>query len=306
MAKRNVKPEREEFSDAELDAAERRLRALARNPNFISGIHNYCDRWCERCPMTSRCIVFAQENAERKEAGGDARDAANDKFWRAVAKNFAVTRRMILKDMKRHGIDPAELDSPEVLADVARRKARRARVQTLGTTKAANQYIKMVDAWFEAHGGQFREKGRQFEGALQAEIAGQNPVAEFNDLEDAVEIVRWYQYQICVKLMRAMQGLTDLGGEEDEDGRAFQQHDADGSAKVALIGIDRSIAAWARLREHFADERDRILDTLVLLDRLRRDVETILPNARNFKRPGFDDMPKEKRARKRTGRRNRE
>ena len=297
-----ARPRKEQFSEAELDAAERRLSALARNPNFISGIHNYCDRWCERCPMTSRCIVFAQENAERKEAG---RDAENAQFWRAVAKSFAVTRRMILKDMKRLGIDPAGIDSPEVRVEMARRNARRAKVKTLGTVKAARRYIDVVDAWFGAHAGQFEEKGRRIEGALQADIPGQNPLAEFNDLQDAVEIVRWYQHQICVKLMRAMQGLKDMGAEEDEDGRSFQQHDADGSAKVALIGIDRSIAAWARLREHFTDERDRILDTLVLLDRLRRDVEKVLPNARNFKRPGFDDMPKEK-ARKQTRRRKRE
>ncbi len=28
---------------------------------FIPGIHNYCDRWCERCPFSSRCRAFAIE-----------------------------------------------------------------------------------------------------------------------------------------------------------------------------------------------------------------------------------------------------
>jgi len=28
---------------------------------FIVGIFNYCDRWCERCPLTGRCRVFAEE-----------------------------------------------------------------------------------------------------------------------------------------------------------------------------------------------------------------------------------------------------
>ena len=26
---------------------------------FIVGVYNFCDRWCERCPLTSRCRVFA-------------------------------------------------------------------------------------------------------------------------------------------------------------------------------------------------------------------------------------------------------
>ena len=31
---------------------------------FIVGIFNYCDRWCERCPLTARCGLFA-DKAER-------------------------------------------------------------------------------------------------------------------------------------------------------------------------------------------------------------------------------------------------
>lgn len=293
MAKSRGASGGEEFSEEELDAAERRLHRLASNPNLISGIYNYCDRWCERCPMTSRCLQFAQESAERKEAGG--RDAENERLWRAVAKNFAVAQRMILSDMEKQGIDPAEFDSPEVRAELAKRKARRARVKTLGTVKAANQYIKVVDAWFDSQASQFDQKGRVLDAALHADIPGQNPFAEFNDIQDAVEIVRWYQHQICVKLVRALSGLKDLGAAEDPDEREFKRHDSDASAKIALIGIDRSIAAWARLREHFPDERDRILDTLVLLDQLRRDVETVIPTARSFQRPGFDVTPAEER-----------
>ncbi len=65
--------------------------------------------------------------------------------------------------------------------------------------------------------------------------------------------------------------------------------DSDGSAKIALIAIDRSLAAWARLREHFAAEHgDTILALLVQLERLRRAAETKFPDAREFRRPGFD------------------
>jgi hypothetical protein len=28
---------------------------------FILGIFNYCDRWCERCTLSGRCSVFAEE-----------------------------------------------------------------------------------------------------------------------------------------------------------------------------------------------------------------------------------------------------
>ena len=44
----------------------RSLKELACDPRFISGIHNYCDRWCERCPLTSRCLGYA---VEQQDAG---------------------------------------------------------------------------------------------------------------------------------------------------------------------------------------------------------------------------------------------
>ena len=42
-------------------ARRRSLKELAGDPQFISGVYNYCDRWCERCPLTSRCFVYATE-----------------------------------------------------------------------------------------------------------------------------------------------------------------------------------------------------------------------------------------------------
>ena len=63
---------------------------------------------------------------------------------------------------------------------------------------------------------------------------------------------------------------------------------ADGSAKVALIGIDRSLAAWSELLRQLPDEEDRILSLLAALSRLSRDVEAAFHGARAFVRPGFD------------------
>ena len=43
--------------------------------NFIPGIFNYCDRWCERCPLTARCSVYAMVEDEQQAdeyAGGDS------------------------------------------------------------------------------------------------------------------------------------------------------------------------------------------------------------------------------------------
>jgi len=43
---------------------------------FVSGIHNYCDRWCERCTFTARCRVAETES----EMTDEERDINNEAF----------------------------------------------------------------------------------------------------------------------------------------------------------------------------------------------------------------------------------
>jgi hypothetical protein len=37
----------------------KKFSRLVNNPRNISGIYNYCDRWCERCPFTLRCATYS-------------------------------------------------------------------------------------------------------------------------------------------------------------------------------------------------------------------------------------------------------
>ena len=30
--------------------------------DYIEGIYNYCDRWCEKCGFTAHCYLFTQES----------------------------------------------------------------------------------------------------------------------------------------------------------------------------------------------------------------------------------------------------
>ena len=80
------------------------------------------------------------------------------------------------------------------------------------------------------------------------------------DIEDAREVIQWYQYQIAVKTMRALSGPRR--NSRKIRNREFPK-DSDGSAKVALIGIDRSIAAW-RLMQLSLPERETSIVPLIL------------------------------------------
>jgi hypothetical protein len=78
---------------------------------------------------------------------------------------------------------------------------------------------------------------------------------------------------------------NDLGVEKDPI-----QNDSNGKAKVALIAIDRSIAAWGKLSLLLSEKAGGIMPILSHLEALRRHTEQTFPHARDFIRPGFDEV----------------
>ncbi len=261
-------------------ARKRRLRDLAGDPRFISGVYNYCDRWCERCPLTSRCLVYATEREDDAEDPA-SRDINNRAFWKRLEGIFREAREMLEEMMKEHGI---EVDPGDVAEGAEKERRRHEETWSHPFAAAGTEYARAVAEWFEQAGPRFQERGEALESQHRMELPGADPEGEVRRLQDATEIIRWYQHQIAVKIMRAM----DSAQRESETDLELDHSDADGSAKVALIGIDRSLAAWAELLRQFPDEEDRILPLLTALTGLRRDVEAAFPNARAFIRPGFD------------------
>jgi hypothetical protein len=105
-------------------------------------------------------------------------------------------------------------------------------------------------------------------------------------LGDCEEIIRWYLFFIDAKLQRALHGKME--GEQWEEENGYQK-DSDGSAKIAIIAIERSMGAWIRMDELLPHSEDISLKALSLLSQLKQKALEEFPQAMNFKRPGFDD-----------------
>lgn len=253
----------------------------AKDPRYISGIYNYCDRWCERCIFTSRCLNYAID----KEAFGDTvRDLNNKAFWDKLHLIFKQTIEMMKELAAEREIDLSSLDI-EVTSDEISRQQDNAKNHDL--SQAANHYSKMVDSWFESEYPLFEQRQDELNSIIKIGIGNVELYKEATEIKDSVKVIRWYQHQIYVKLVRALshEEPVDIKAEDN-----ILQKDSDGFALVALIAIDRSMGAWGKLQEYFPEKTDSILDILLHLDRLRRMTEKTLPDARNFKRPGFDDV----------------
>jgi hypothetical protein len=144
---------------------------------------------------------------------------------------------------------------------------------------AAENYAWQVNAWFE------EQLGMQTSDDSGASAA--DAVSNDGSIEDAIEVIRWYQFQIAAKTIRALMSRED---DEDLGEEEINTKDSDGSAKVALIAMDRSIGAWRVMQLSMPDKEDSIHPLLLALERLRQSTEEAFSNARDFIRPGFDEV----------------
>jgi hypothetical protein len=218
---------------------------------FIVGIFNYCDRWCDACAFTSRCRLFADH------AEGEARQDPS-----LTALTDAPPRAEDVHE------PPAWLQ--EILADAEEAIARgdfdhyeekESRDEHKVLERRAREYCDRAIDWLEAHGRR---------GA--------------SDPGDPLAIVRWFAWFIASKVCRATSGLAN-----DEGREIGEPADHDGSAKIALLAIERSHAAWQALATSGGVSEQDSAWFVEELEWLGRALDRAFPRARAFVRPGFDE-----------------
>jgi hypothetical protein len=223
---------------------------------FIVGIFNYCDRWCEICPFTSRCRVFA--DVARFEAHADAtfkalidapphpQDVRERPQWLGdMIDELNAATEDAMKETSTATADDLNSELPAPYAVISTR---------------AKEYAFRVHDWWRA---------TRHEDAIA--------------VTDPRSIILQYSTLIASKTYRALSGLAAFDGD-----REFPP-DHEGSAKVALIAIDRSITAWRDLLATGGANEADVVAFNVDLASLRSELDTAIPRARAFVRPGFDE-----------------
>jgi hypothetical protein len=252
------------------------------NPNFIPGIYNYCDRWCERCTFCSRCRNYEHTSTLTPEEN----DISNKAFWDRISNNFKEAARLLREAANSYGIDLDAVSGEEAEEYTRNRKNNEQTAREHPLAKTTLQYItkgrKLLEQE-EIMKDKAEELLQHFETGLQSR---EETTAQANNLKECQEVISWYLHFIHVKFMRALMGKAEDDGWEEANG--FQK-DSDGSAKIALIAIDRSIEAWITLLQLIPAAEDGILSLLALLQKSRRIAESEFPDARKFIRPGFDE-----------------
>ena len=234
-----------------------KIKDLAVRDGYIDSIFNYCDRWCERCAFTSKCRNFAFEKEDPPPDGPE--------LWAYLHNIFEATFLMLEEMMRERGFD---LDK---LSDIEE--------DTKSDPKNHSLSIFVRETVFKIH--DWLKKND-----LHYKIRDQvNPdihlLEKLSRYKDSIEVIYWYNFFISAKITRAVSGLL----KNDE----LSEYDMNGSAKIALVSIDRLIASWIVVLNENPECEDEILDILVSLAEIRKRTEMTFPEARKFIRPGFDE-----------------
>jgi hypothetical protein len=244
--------------------------------NFISGIYNYCDRWCERCEFTSKCSVYAMEE-QREKPNEDNPNA----FIEQVGENFKLVMEMLLEMAEEKGIDLNSIDDSE---DEQEEKLLEEFADNHFLSVQSKEYSTLLRKWFDENETTLKNLSDSLNQNISLGLVDEKNLKEFDAIKDALEIIRWYSFQIHVKLVRALRhGELDLEYEDPV------QNDVNGSAKVALIGTERSLGAWGVLHRTLPEQEDQILEILLLLEKIRKGIFKTFPDVNQFIRPGFDE-----------------
>lgn len=189
----------------------------------------------------------------------------------------------------------ADLPEPEPDVDVEyeqREEARRKSVQIHPLVVLAQTYEEKSSAWLKTSDDDLKKVAEELLQSARSLFGDDDVEEQAREIGDLIEIVTWYHTLIPPKLARAVSGLTEVNLAGDEIGRILKtsrREDANGTGKLALVSIERSLAAWVRLREIVPNQEDAILEMLSLLSRLQHGIHATLPGVKAFIRPGFDE-----------------
>ncbi len=248
---------------------------LNNKTNYIPNIYNFCDRWCQRCGFTNNCEASAVPDNIKVD------DVKNRIFWQDIEKHLLEIQKMVIETAAEKALSLTEFEAPKQKKnfDLFQRDAKSNNI-----LKAGRLYEDMVDDWFDdAIENNIIEIVETPSGSAH-KLVKENLIENSSQVNDMLEVVLRYQLQVYLKLSRTFYSR----GVEAETEKT-EALDSLGTAKAILSLLDRSLAAWGIILQNRQFDFDSAFDMLLLIIRLRNNINLEFPDARKFVRPGLDE-----------------
>ena len=208
---------------------------MKNDEDFISGIYNYCDRWCERCTFSNQCRNFQAPPAK----GEHSQDVEAEHFLDSLQGSLQEAVKLLEQAAEERGLDWEEVQDA---AENFEEEEPEYTPSQLNLIKRSKQYYKLTSLWLDSNEHLMSQKEEEMQ---QKDELGINVEQEVDELNDALTSIYHYLYFIHTKISRAVEGLHDEWMLEEYP----IQNDANGTAKITLIAIEKSITAWEMVRQ---------------------------------------------------------
>lgn len=245
---------------------------------YIDGIFDYCDRWCERCRFTASCKLFHIESRIQTHQllnDGEMPDAedifdfetdddedqqnefSEEYFWDDEEFDFEEDDANAFLHIEEDDEQSEKIYPVEVLADEYMKKA--------------GDFLKNLDEKFNFSKADINKKKEP----------------NYKELLNNFDIVAWYHMFILVKIKRALDDKYD-SHDMGEDFKEFMDYDMNGTARIAAIAVKRSQKALQCFLSVLEEYSNEISDMMILLGKILNLMDQVFPDYKKFKRPGFD------------------
>lgn len=240
------------------------LLELTLDKQFVRGICNFCDRWCEKCTMSSKCLSYAYR-CEIKGIDFDleTEELKNREYWKKINRSFNISTKLLLSENFNFTSKmelPKHLDNP--------------------LEKFAAIYGDAVNTWLIENKEILNKKNKQ--------LLNQTDKKDAINFTEACEIIKWYSNFIASKIHRAQLKNSEHDNSDLNDKRNLYR-DNIGSAKIAIIACDRSIGAFSELHSKCYECQEEIINFISQLSLIKAELFKIFPKAMEFNRPGFEE-----------------
>lgn len=242
---------------------------------YIAGIYNYCDRWCEKCKFTSNCRVFSTESKiNTYEILHNGEFPNSEDIFKMEFEDIKENEDEFCEEDFRD--DDEDFDFDEEEEDIIKSFKDK---KEYPVEKFAVEYFNKTHSFLK----RINDKYNFNKPYLNNREDSNNKI-----LFDNLEIISWYHMFIMVKIKRALDGKSGLKIGMDEDDNEIESYDMNGTAKIAAIAVDNSQKALTILLSVLKEFSSEIEGLIVLLGKILNDIDLEFPDHKNFKRPGFD------------------
>jgi len=256
----------------------------------ISGIFNYCDRWCEKCSYINRCLLFKQE-AEREikhilwdEDKNDpdliAKDLADDfKETFAHINNFMCEKDEVFEEFEKDDYEDDFVDEDE--DGFFKEEIDKAERPSTFLENSENFLILLSEKLFR----DFYKYYDHLRLKMPDDLEENNPQSV---LRQYLDTLGWYTPQINVKIRMCYWNKHKLSKAKDPEIAEMDEEMLNVSARIVFVGVENCINALKNLPQQKLESESEIVSLFTMIKQIKEMLINEFPMVLTYKRPYFD------------------